>query len=305
MGCAGLRAQLRRIDESRAIGHGHKALWRAIAATGTAIAIGLIFTLPAVRATAQQFLDLFRVTSFVAVPVQPQNIERLANGFDLSRLIGEQIEVSPEPTHQVFGTVQEAAAAAGMNLRVPQYLPVGFTLARAQVDGDRVTRIVASIAKLRSVMELFDGRDLTVPESLDGEVAIVTLPTVTSLVYESPRSRIELAQASPPQVLLPAGIDLPLLGEIALRLIGLSPKQAQDLAQTIDWRSTLVVPIPPNVESFQQSTVQGYRALQLVLRGNTGLRNMIVWSDGERVYALSGSLRLPELIVVANSLGPA
>ena len=124
------------------------------------------------------------------------------------------------------------------------------------------------------------------------------------LTYESARSRLELAQARAPQVSLPAGIDLPTLGEIGLRILGLSPGEAQNLAQTIDWRSTLVVPMSPSVESFQQITIQGRPAVHMVLReGNE--RQAVLWSDGERVYALRGALRLLELIAVANSLGPA
>ena len=301
-----LRKRLRRIDAAGRGGSSHRGWLRAAAAAGIALATGLLFTFPAVRATARQFLDLFRVTNFVAVPLREQSLERLTGNFDLPRLIGEQVEMWPaQPSQQSFETVQDAADDAGMQLNVPQHLPWDLAVARARVDSGYVMRIVADTAKLRSVMDVFEIRDLAVPDSLDGEVAIVTVPTIVTLSYKSSLPfEMELVQANPPEVSLPAGIDLPMLAEIALRIMGLTPTEARDLANRIDWRSTLVVPIAPNVASFQQITVQGHAAVHVEGRGR-GMRNAILWSDGERVYALRSSRALPELIAIANSLGPA
>ena len=106
-------------------------------------------------------------------------MERLKDNFDLSRLIGEQVEVLPaRPTRRSFETVQDAAAFVGMDLSVPHYLPHELAFTGAQVESGSVTRVVASTAKLRNVMELFDIRDLSVPDSLDGEVVIMTVPAL-------------------------------------------------------------------------------------------------------------------------------
>src|ERR1041385_5776542 len=59
-----------------------------LAAGGVAMgAMILLFTLPSVRASAQAFLDLFRVRSFAAVPVNEERIEKLKDGnIDLKGL---------------------------------------------------------------------------------------------------------------------------------------------------------------------------------------------------------------------------
>src|SRR5438552_467447 len=74
----------------------HMPAWAGIAA---AVAIGaLAFALPSVRASAQAFLDLFRVRNFAAVPVDPARIDQLENGrLDLKQLLGDHVETLQEP----------------------------------------------------------------------------------------------------------------------------------------------------------------------------------------------------------------
>src|SRR5262245_33746953 len=64
----------------------------------TLAAVAFAFTFPTVRAGAQAFLDLFRVSSFVGVAFNPERLRELAStGLDLPRMIGEQVEVLTEP----------------------------------------------------------------------------------------------------------------------------------------------------------------------------------------------------------------
>ena len=51
-----------------------------------------------VRASVAQFLSLFRVVNFVAVPVDPGRLERLQGGAPRDRrLIGEHVEMIADP----------------------------------------------------------------------------------------------------------------------------------------------------------------------------------------------------------------
>src|SRR5437867_1189458 len=52
---------------------------RIVTASAAAVVAALLFTLPAVRASAQAFLNLFRVVNFVAVPTDPDRLRLLGS----------------------------------------------------------------------------------------------------------------------------------------------------------------------------------------------------------------------------------
>src|SRR2546426_6086267 len=66
---------------------------RWVTAASVLAALGM-FAFPSVRASAQAFLNLFRVVKFTAVPVDVGRINQLTkNGLDLPSLLGRQVEV--------------------------------------------------------------------------------------------------------------------------------------------------------------------------------------------------------------------
>ncbi len=79
-----LERRLREIDESERERRLAPGPWRrfapALAGVSLAAALAFAFTLEPVRAAAREFLDLFRVKRFAAVPVDPQRLARLAKG---------------------------------------------------------------------------------------------------------------------------------------------------------------------------------------------------------------------------------
>src|SRR5215510_12353782 len=89
-----------------------------------AIAAGM-FTVPAVRASAESFLSLFRVVNFVAIRVDESRIATLkARQLDPPHLIADRIQVLREsgaPTG--VASLEQAGALAGMEVQFPHYLP--------------------------------------------------------------------------------------------------------------------------------------------------------------------------------------
>src|SRR5262245_46470137 len=67
--------------------------WKpAFAGAGALAALMLLFTFPSARAAAQDFLDLFRVKRFVAVPVDQARVEQLRAGrLDVQSLLGDSV----------------------------------------------------------------------------------------------------------------------------------------------------------------------------------------------------------------------
>ena len=110
-------------------------------------------------------------------------------------------------------------------------------------------------------------------------------------------------QARTPQLTLPDRVDVPALGEIGLRILGLPPLEAKQFAQAIDWHTTLIVPVPPNATSFRQVDVSGHRGVLIQhLPRDQSPTTTIVWSTSERVFALVSIQQASEALAMASSV---
>lgn len=286
-------------------------LVRVGVAAAAVMLTALLFALPPVRASAQAFLDLFRVVNFTAVPVGDDRIKALhSEKLDLEHLIGDQVEAVATPgPPQPYQTPEAAGAAAGFRVRLPSVLPPGLALTTIEMEGERAARITGNTAKLRQILEALDIRDVRVPEELNGQVATVRVPPMVHVRYQYADQRVDFLQGRSPVVTLPAGLDLPMLGEIGLRLLGLDSGEAHRLAQAIDWHSTLLVPVPANATSFRQVEVRGHRGLLVEtaappVQGKERPRrlNSLMWSEGGQVYAMNGQLGAVALLEMANAV---
>jgi hypothetical protein len=278
----------------------------AFAIAAAAVAILALFAFPSMRASAQAFLDLFRVRNFVAVSVDPARLERLKKGdLDLEKLIGDRLQVLEEPGPPLpYPTVTAAGAAAGILARSPSWLPAGLTLDSVRVCGAGRARITADATRLRELMTLLDVRDVAIPNGVDGAVVEVhAWPAVQQTFRrDGPRGgrRAMLLQAKSPEISMPAGLELARLAEIGLRMLGTPEADARRLAERTDWRSTLLVPVPADAETFQEVDVDGARGLLVASRARG--HRLILWSRGDEVFALGGTLATEDLLQMAGSL---
>ena len=291
--------------------------WRPLQ-VGVSVAGGLVvalvalsFTFPAVRASAQAFLDLFRVRNFAAVSVDPARLERLKDkNLGLESFLGEQTETLEKPgPPKVVASTDEAATLAGYPVRVPAKPPEGYAPDTIAVQGAGAARFTMNTARLDLLLETLDIRDLKIPADLDGQSITVRTSAAVFQRFVRDRRHVEFVQARSPEVSLPAGIDLAQLGEIALRVGGLDPAEARRFARSIDWHSTLVVPVPVGASSFSEMSVRGARGLLVSFTAegqgageHRRSGNLLLWSEGDMVYALSGNVDRVVLIEMAESL---
>jgi hypothetical protein len=300
-----LSARLRHLDAESRPRLRSPLVNRFAALAASLAALGFAFTFPTVRAGAQAFLDLFRVSSFVGVSFDPERLRQLGStGFDFPHMIGEQIEVLTQPVPRVsYATPQEAGAAAGMQVHVPTWLPPGTSLASTYVAGEVAFRFTASTANIRQILDALEIDDIALPEGVDGQQASVRVPPIVELHYEGDDREASLAQSRIPDVSFPASLDLPKLAEIGLRILGLDRSEAYNIAQRVDWRTTLLVPVPATVGAFREVNVQGQMGLliQSTVAGPPNV-NVLLWSSGDNVYALRGSMGANELLEMAQSL---
>jgi hypothetical protein len=276
---------------------------RMFLAVAAAALLAVLLTVPAARASAQSFLSLFRVVNVAAVPV---NVERLkqvgSSGIDLPTLIGSQVEVTGDSgPAQVLTSPADAARAAGLDVRLPSVLPPKLVLVRTEMKGERAVRVHGDTAKLREVLDALGIDDVVIPAGLDGQDATIRIPPVVRTLFANGSSEVLLLQARSPEVSLPAGVDLPALGEIGLRVAGMGRSDAHTMAQAIDWGSTLLVPVPADAAIFRQVTVNGARGLVIESTAQRGPR-AVFWSASGVVYAMTGRLSTQTLLQMAESV---
>jgi hypothetical protein len=128
-------------------------------------------------------------------------------------------------------------------------------------------------------------------------------------VYANGAQEVSFFQARSPELTLPPGIDVPPLAEIGLRVAGLGSSEAHMLAHAIDWRSTLLVPIPAASSTFRQVDLPGGRGLFVEPTTRRGPR-AILWSDCAsvvqgrtcQIYAMTGAMNSQTLLQMARSV---
>jgi hypothetical protein len=282
-----------------------------LAAAALLIVVGSLILFPSVRASAQAFLDLFRVRNFVAVQFDPGKIEKLEKlDHDGAFKVFDRQQEIQKPGDPVDAVSRASAeATAGIPVLEPAFVPTGFTREKLQTVSDGRMRLGTSTERVKSLLEAVDVRDVDVPPGLDGQWIDVHMNPVVRQSWVNGDRRIGLIQAKSPEVSLPAGLDLARLGEIGLRILGLDASEARRLAHTIDWSTTLVVPVPANASTFRELTVRGQKALVVTTHGMTrpdGTKvrdgSALLWTENDRVFALTGTVESSTLVQMAESL---
>ena len=302
-----LRTRLQQQPAGR-VRHGRHPLAKLAAGLAVAAGVGFALTLPAVRARASSFLALFREVSFVAVPVSAGDAQRV-NGLDLEHLIGERVQVLEQNASVAVTSPEQASAAAGFTMLLPSALPDGTVRTGIEVGGRNVARITADTARLKQVLDALGLSDLAVPEELDGETAMITVSPMVLTAFAQGDRKAVFIQGPMPEVLMPAGVDLAQLGEIGLRVLGMPADEARTFAKSVDWRSTFLVPVPPMATRFRQVLVGSDRGVVIegpiiddATKVEKGNWNLLLWSHAGRVYGIRSTMRLGDVMAMANSL---
>jgi len=283
-------------------------LARLAASVAVAAGVGFALTLPTVRAKASSFLALFREVSFVAVPVSPDEAQRV-NGLDLEHLIGDRVQVLEKNAPVDVTSREQASTAAGFAVVLPTALPEGAVQTSMSVGGRNVARVTADTTRLQQVLDALGLSDVKVPGDLDGEAAMITVSPMVLTGYEQGERKAAFIQGPMPEVLLPAGVDLAQLGEIGLRVLGMPADEARAFSKSVDWRTTFLVPVPPMATRFRQTLVGANRGIVIEgplrdpeTKAEKGNWNLLLWSQSGRVYGIRSTMRLGDVMAMANSL---
>lgn len=256
--------------------------------------VALALSLPAVRAAASEFLGLFRVQKFAAVSVSPEQIALLERIAEDGLNPGE-IQFAQEPgPPQSAASLDEAAAIVGHRLRQPeaQGEPVEII-----IDPGGSGRLVINLANARTILEAAGADPSLLPDSLDGaEVLATTYPSVSQRWNDG----TVLVQTAGPEIDYPDDVEPARIGEALLQALGMDRDQAQRLAASIDWTSTLVLPIPQEAATFEEVQVDGVTGL--AVNSLAGHGSSLIWQKDGAIYFLAGQGTTADLLAIAASL---
>jgi hypothetical protein len=97
-----------------------------------------------------------------------------------------------------------------------------------------------------------------------------------------------LVEVPSPTVNTPPDLDVSQLAAIGLQLSGMSAAEAQAYSQTVDWTSTLVIPIPRNGASYHTVNVDGVEGYLIERPVDDAPQYALVWTKGGIIYAIGG-----------------
>jgi hypothetical protein len=288
--------------------------------------LAVVLSIPSTRALAGQFLNLFRVQQVVVVPIDSTGMQQLTGnstlGKQVSDLISSSVTTQQKPGSPV--NVADAATAsqqAGFSVRVPQ----AMTPSRISVEGAGAFAIKVDVAKAQALLNEAGRSDLVLPTSINGENVSVTIPASVSVAYgtcpdpAAPDTTngfssngsagrrypdcVILAEVPTLTVSAPADLNIAQLAQIGLEFTGMTSQQAQAFTQTVDWTSTLVIPLPKNAATYQQVTVDGVTGTLIQRPADDAPQYALVWVKNGIIYAISSlGTNSQQAIQMANSL---
>lgn len=256
--------------------------------------IAILFSFPAVRAAASDFLGLFRVQKFAPISISPGQMAVLEQLAEEGMAPGD-LRINNEPGALVpVDSLIEAGIQTGLDVRTISDL--GDPAAIAVVDGgDGSLRI--DLVAARALMEAAGADPALLPDNIDGAKVHVT---VFPGVQQSWGDAYSFVQAPSPWVDYPQEIDPQVLGEAALQVLGTDPAEAQRIAQSIDWAGTLLMPIPSEMVTYREVTVDGVSGVALEPLDGSG--GALMWQKDGIIYLFKTQGGTAELLNLVNSL---
>ncbi len=296
---------------------GRRVLRRVLGiALPIAAAVLALVLFPDMRAGAQAFLEMFRVRTFAAVNVDPSRLGALEKSFpDPRGIFGEVRVVHEAGAAQRFETPALAFAAAGFAPAEPAFLPAGLAADSAIVLDGQEFEVTLDARRLGELLASLDIRDVGIPPAYDGARMQARTSRRVGIRYRKDALEAVFMQSPNPQISLPPGLDRARLAEIGLRVIGLPADEARRFADRVDWNSTMLIPLPTGKATFRDVDVRGQRGLLIEAAEESAggpardpvpserrPDRVLLWSNGERIFALGGNLRDYTLLEMANSV---
>jgi hypothetical protein len=279
---------------------------------------------PGTRALAGQFLNLFRVDQVRVVSVDFTGLEQLTGdgtlGNQFTEMVSASVDVQKEPGDPTAAaSAEDASQLAGFNVRIP----AGMTPSQINVVDSAAFNLTLDRTRAQALLDEAGRSDLVLPASVDGAEISVEIPASVSVAYGTcpkPGSGVSgnneqsatqrrypdcviLAQIPSPSVNAPADLDIDALARVGLEFTGMSPTEAAQFTSTVNWTSTLLVPIPRNAAMHEQVSVDGVTGTLIQRPSDETPQFALLWVKDGIIYAISGlGTKTQQALDMANSL---
>jgi len=237
----------------------------------------------------------------------------------VSQMISDKVTVTENEKEQTAPNVSAASQLAGFQVQLPSRRKDAPELA---VTGKHAFQLTVDRARVQDIFKEAGRQDLILPQAIDGATmdvqiprtvrarygkcpgppsatANVATPTPTSTEYSD---CVMLAEGPSPVVNVPSGLDLKQLAQIGLELAGMTPTQANDFLQTVNWKSTLNLSVPRFMRSYESVKVSGVQGTLLNMAGRRGPTYTLVWAKHGIAYSLTGYGNSSDAIALADSM---
>ncbi len=275
-----------------------------------AASIALALTLLTVSGVAETILTIFEPKQVVAVPITSGDLMGTAGFARYGTLTW-----STQPKPYDVPDLATAARESGLTVLTPAQLPPGVTKATARYGVmPRTTATFTFSADLARQSAASVGRTPPpMPANIDGSKLFITGgPAVVQFFDDgtapttgtgaSPLSglpKLVVAQGKGPTV-QSDGVTVEQLQQYLLAQPGISPSLAAQIRAIKDPSSTLPIPIPVDLGTSKNVTVQGVQGV--FVGDSTGLGSAVIWSKDGMVFGVAGTLTESQILAVANSL---
>lgn len=297
-----------------------RPVWLGTAAC--AVLVGALGLSPAARMATANVLSLFRINRVTALPVDVTANSPIANRTTagmIQRLISDDLTVNRMEKNQLVDGPAAAALMAGFTPRYPATLvsPQFF------VEGDKDFSLTVDRARAQTILDAAGVTGVNLPASVDGAAVAVHLPRAIAVLSGDCSAWVQrngagivsvpsfgdctiIGEGPSPTASLPPGLDMASIAAAGLQLTGMSAAAAQQLCQTVDWSSTLVVPFPRNAANSRDVSVDGSNGV-LLTTANTARRPgyVLLWTRGGMLYSIAGPGDGSQGLTLASELPPA
>ena len=311
--------------------------WRpAWGFVAVAMVVTIVVSVNPVRTWAQRIMAMLRIQKIQVVTIDPTTLisgsEPDSRPYKLiNQFIADNVVVTMDPGKpDVVSNVARAAQSAGYPIRIISSLGAPQNV---EVNGETAFQMTINRDRVGTLLDEIGRSDIHIPESANGALIAVHIPKTVISIYgdcpvrhrytsSNPQSQAEalaerkmermanikdtnctyLIQAPSPTVSVPPDLNMSEIAEAALELAGMSPAEAQSFCQTVDWSSTLVVPIPRNSSSYETVTVDGVEGTLITETLSQGNRYSLLWIKNGVILSLSGHGNSSDALSLAASL---
>lgn len=275
-------------------------------------------SLPPVRAFADNFLGLFRIQQVSVVPFDPLNLPQnlKVDQPSIMQLFTNNLKYEQLGQAQDVTSAAAASSLAGISVRLPASLS---GTPKISVQPGTKLSFKVDLPRIQSLLNDAGFKDIQLPQQLDGQTVNAELPMIVTAMYGDFQAAgpvtgrdpdikggwcpdcTVLVQLASPTVNTPDGVDLAAIGKAYLRLTGMTAAEADSFSQTVNWSTTLVIPVP-NFTSHDTVSVDGVNGVFIQQNQQYSSQYVLIWVKGGIVYGLTGYGSQQSALDIANSL---